>query len=82
MQTIITGVRDKSVFQLSSEELSERLRPTAEKVLDATWSAGSYITYYDEQLCPDTNYMIHECKDRKELVKVLENGEGQLIKVI
>jgi hypothetical protein len=82
MQTTITGARDRSIFQLTPEELTERLRPTAEAVMTAAWDKDSYVTYYDEQLCADTNYMIHEYKDRKELVKVLDNREVQFVKVI
>jgi len=73
--------REKLVFELSAEELTERLRPTAEKLMKEAWAKGSYITYYSEELCPDTDHMIHEYADRKELVKIMEDG-SQFIRLI
>jgi hypothetical protein len=72
----------KSVFGMSDEELQEKLRPTAEKIKRGAWGNNSYITYYDEELCPSYNFMVHEYHDRKELVRVKENGETQVIKIL
>jgi hypothetical protein len=72
----------KSVFEMSAEELYERIRPTAEKVTREAWGNNSYVTYFDELLCPSTDYMVHEYRDRKELVLVKENGEIQFSKIL
>jgi hypothetical protein len=66
---------------LTAEELRERLQHITEKVIKDTWAKNSYLTYYDETLCPDSSYAIHAYRDRKELFK-LENGEAHLIKIL
>jgi hypothetical protein len=73
--------RSLPAIGLTTEELRERLRPITEKVIENTLAKNSYLTYYDETLCPDTTYAIHEYRDRKELVK-LEHGKAQLIKIL
>ena len=70
-----------TTFGMTMAELREHLRPVGEKARENAWSKNSYITYYDETLCPDTNYAIHEYRDRKELVK-LENGKSYLVKIL
>nr|WP_294794001.1 hypothetical protein [uncultured Mucilaginibacter sp.] len=70
-----------SSLGMSAAELREHLRPASEKAKQDAWAKNTYITYYDETLCPDTSYAIHEYSDRKELVK-LENGNANLIKIL
>lgn len=82
MRTTALKSTRKSVFEMSAEELRERIGPTAEKVIRDAWDKNSYITYFDENLCPSTDVMVHEYRDRKELVRVKENGETQLIKIL
>ena len=74
-------LRSISIFELSDEELRERLRPTSERIKQEAFAKNSYLTYYDKALCPDTTYAIHEYRDRKELVK-LENGKAHLVKLL
>jgi hypothetical protein len=72
----------KSVFEMSAEELRERITPTAKKAIMDAWDKNSYITYFDEKLCPTKDVMVHEYRDRKELVQIAENGETRLIKIL
>ena len=72
----------KSVFEMSAEELTEKIRPTAERLTREAWDKGSYITYFDKTVCPDSGVMVHEYRDRKELVRVLGGGKTELIKVL
>jgi hypothetical protein len=73
--------RSLPAIGLTTEELRARLRPITEKIIEDTWAKNSYLTYYDETLCPDTSYAIHAYRDRKELVK-LENGKAHLVKIL
>ena len=79
--TTTTDSRSLPAIGLTTEELRERLRPITEKIIEDTWAKNSYLTYYDETLCPDTSYAIHAYRDRKELVK-LENGKAHLVKIL
>ena len=79
--TTASHLRSVSIFDLSEEELRERLRPISEKIKKETFAKNSYLTYYDPLVCPDTAYAIHEYRDRKELVK-LENGKAHLVKIL
>jgi hypothetical protein len=72
----------KSIFEMSSEELTNRLSPTAERLTKEAWDNNSYIVYFDEKLCPADDIMIHEYRDRKELVRVLGVDNIQVIKVL
>lgn len=63
-------LRSKQVFDLSGEELAGRIRETSEAVIENAWSKGGYVTYYDDNVCPDVKHMIHECQDRKELMRI------------
>ena len=72
----------ESVFELSEKELQTRLLPLALKVRADAWANNSYITYYDRNFCPSTDFIIHEYSDRKELMQFTENGETKLVKVI
>ncbi|MDP9075871.1 MAG: hypothetical protein M3O71_00465 [Bacteroidota bacterium] len=74
-------LRSLPVIDLTDEELTVRLGTITEKVIENTWAKNSYLTYYDDLLCPDTTHSIHEYRDRKELVK-LKNGKSHLVKIL
>jgi hypothetical protein len=76
--TTANDLHSVSIFDLSEEELRERLRPTSEKIKQEAFAKNSYLTYYDPLVCRDTSY---EYRDRKELVK-LENGKAHLVKIL
>lgn len=59
MRTTETKYLRKSVFEMSAEELRKRIRPTAESVKRAAWDKGSYITYFDFEICPAPDIMVH-----------------------
>jgi hypothetical protein len=71
-----------SVFEMSAEELTETIRPTAEKLTKEAWDKGSYIVYFDKNLCPAADIMVHEYRDHKELVRILGVGKTQLVKIL
>ena len=79
--TTASDLYSVSIFDLSEEELRERLRPTSEKIKQEAFAKNSYLTYYDPLLCPDTTYAVYEYRDRRELVK-LENGKAHLVKIL
>ena len=72
----------KRIFDMSQEELKELLQPVAEEVLQKKWAKNGYITYHDEALCEGPDIMIHEYKDRLELVRIEENGNATLLKIL
>ncbi|MEO5892368.1 MAG: hypothetical protein ABIQ31_19120 [Ferruginibacter sp.] len=72
----------KSVYEMSAEELTEKTRLTAKKLTCEAWDKNSYITYFDKTLCTSPDIMVHEYRDRKELVRVLGGGKTQLIKTL
>lgn len=74
-------LRSIPIFELSDEELRERLRPAYEKIKQEAFAKDSYLTYYDPLVCPTSAHAVHEYRDRKELVK-LENGKAHLIKIL
>lgn len=82
MGTLSKDIRSKSVFELSAEELTERLRATAESVRQDTFRRNGYIAYYDQKVCPDTSYVVREYRDRKELVRVDSEGIGHFVKIL
>lgn len=82
MRTLSKDIRYKSVFELSAEELTERLRSTADALRLETFRRNGYITYYDQQVCPDTTYVVREYKDRKELVQVDNEGTARFVKTL
>jgi len=73
---------EKNIFEMSNKELRERIRPTAIKVIQAAWAKDSYISYYDEDLCLGDDIMIHEYKDRIELVRIDDAGNAELIRLL
>lgn len=66
---------------MTQEEIWEHIRPTAEAAIKAAFDKNSYITYVDEELCPEGT-MIREYKDRKELVGFDEAGKFYVIKLL
>jgi hypothetical protein len=82
MRSTVKDIRSKSIFELSAQELAERLRPTADAVMRETFSRNGYLTYFDKAVCPDTDYMVHEYRDRKELVRIDDKGTAHLIKIL
>lgn len=74
--------RTKSIYELNAEELNERLRPTADAVKREMFTKVGYFTYYDREICPDTDHMINEYQDRKELVRIDEKGNAHFIKTL
>ena len=69
-----------SVFNLSDEELTERLRPTYEAMKQKKFAKGGYIAYYDPAICPTGAHIIHEYADRKQLMRVDSNGKEHFVK--
>lgn len=82
MRTLSKDIRYKSVFELSAEELNERLRSTADAVKRETFERNGYLTYFDKDVCPDTDHMVHEYRDRKELVRIDSEGVAHLVKFL
>ncbi|MEO8948538.1 MAG: hypothetical protein ABI308_09025 [Mucilaginibacter sp.] len=78
----VIDLRLKSIFELSDEELQERLRPAYEAMKQDAHSRGSYITYYDESVCPTTSHAVHEYSDRKELMWMDKNYQEHFIKIL
>jgi hypothetical protein len=79
--TTTNDPRSLPAIGLTTEEHRMRLQHITEKVIKDTWAKNSYLTYFDEALCPDSSYAIHEYRDRKELFK-LENGKAHLVKIL
>jgi glycine/serine hydroxymethyltransferase len=82
MRSTVKDVRSKSVFELSAQELADRLRPTADAVMSETFNRNGYLTYFDKVVCPDASYMVHEYQNRKELVRIDYKGTAHLIKIL
>jgi hypothetical protein len=82
MSNSTIDVRLKSVFELSDEELQERLRPTFEAVQEKKFAKGGYITYYDPVLCPTNAYAVHEYRDRKDLMWMDGLGKAHFVKTL
>jgi hypothetical protein len=70
------------IFDLTDEQLRERLRPTAEAVRRETFAKGGYLTYYDPSLCPTKKHFVHEYSDRKELVLIDQNYQEHFVKIL
>jgi len=69
-----------SVFDLSDEELTERLRPAYDAMKQKKFEKGGYLTYYDPLVCPTGAHTVHEYADRKELMRVDNTGKEHFIK--
>ena len=80
--TIVKDLRSVPVFQLSNDELRERLRPAYEKIREEAFAANSYLTYYDPEVCPTGAHAVHEYRDRKELMWMDENYQQHFVKIL
>jgi hypothetical protein len=79
---IVSDLRLKPIFQLSDDELRERLRPAYEAMKQKAFNNGSYITYYDPRVCPTDSHAVHEYSDRKELIWMDDNFKERVIKTL
>jgi hypothetical protein len=77
-----TDLDSMSIFDLSNEQLRERLRPEAEAVIREKFAKGGYITYYDPSFCPTSSHMVHEYSDRKELIWMDDNYQEHFVKIL
>lgn len=75
-------LRSIPVFNLSDEQLQERLRPKAEAVRRDKFAKGGYLSYYDPSVCPTPHHAIHEYSDRKELMWMDENYQEHFVKIL
>ena len=75
-------LRSISIFELSDEELRERLRPTSERIKQEAFAKNSYLPYYDPLVCPTTAHSVHEYRDRKELIWVDNTGKEHFLKTL
>jgi hypothetical protein len=73
-------LRSVSIFDLSQDELRERLRSTAEKIKQEAFAKNSYLPYYDPLVCPTTAHSVHEYRDRKELIWIDNTGKEHFVK--
>jgi len=80
--TTTSHLRSVSIFDLSQDELQERLRPTAEKIKQEAFAKNSYLPYYDPLVCPTTAHSVHEYRDRKELIWVDNTGKENFVKTL
>ncbi len=80
--TTTSHLRSVSIFDLSQDELRERLRATAEKIKQEAFAKDSYLPYYDPLVCPTTAHAVHEYRDRKELIWVDHNGKENFVKTL
>ena len=82
MSSATKDLRLISIFELSDEELTERLRPTYEKIKQEAFEKNSYLTYYDPLNCPTTAHAVHEYADRKELMRIDGSGIEHFVKLL
>ena len=83
MSTITaTDLDSMSIFDLSEEQLRERLRPEAEAVIRKKFAKGGYFTYFDPAVCPTTSHFLHEYSDRKELIWMDDNYQEHFVKTL
>jgi hypothetical protein len=83
MKTVLEKpLQEKNIFEMTLAELRQRIKPTAEKLIQEAWDKNTFISYYDEALCPGDDTLIHEYKDRKELVRVNDEGNTELIRIL
>ncbi len=80
--TTTKDLRSVPIFELSDEELRERLRPAYEKIKQEAFAKNSYLTYYDPLVCPTSAHAVHEYRDRKELIWVDHNGKENFVKTL
>lgn len=75
-------LRSMSIFELSDEQLRERLRPAYDDMKEQAFARGSYITYYDPSVCPSSSHAVHEYRDRKELMWMDNNYQEHFVKIL
>jgi hypothetical protein len=80
--TTTSHLHSVSIFDLSQDELRERLRPTSEKIKQEAFAKNSYLPYYDTSFCPTTAHVVHEYRDRKELIWVDNTGKEHFVKTL
>ena len=80
--TPTSHLRSVSIFDLSQDELRERLRSTSEKIKQEAFAKNSYLPYYDPLVCPTTAHAVHEYRDRKELIWIDLNGKENFVKTL
>lgn len=73
-------LRTMPIFDLSDEQLRERLRPAYEAMKQEAFAKGNYITYSDPSVCPTDSHMVHEYRDRKELIWMDDNYQEHFVK--
>ncbi|MBS1527597.1 MAG: hypothetical protein JST19_18255 [Bacteroidetes bacterium] len=73
--------KDQSVFDLSANQLKEKLRPTVNKLRKEAWDKGSYISYVQTDPSIEATF-VHQYKDgKKEYVDIdTETGKTVLVK--
>ena len=72
-------MNELSVFEMSEAELQETLKPMADEIRERAWANGGYISYYDESVCPEPNWVVREYRDRKELVELDALGGAHVV---
>lgn len=72
----------KSIFEMTGSELQLAVRPAAEAMRKRAWDKGGYISYYDAGVCPGIDYIVREYRDRKELIRLNEDGGAELIRIL
>jgi len=77
-----TDLDSMSIFDLSDEQLRERLRPAYDAMKLQAFAKGSYITYSDPSVCPTTSHMVHEYSDRKELIWMDDSYQEHFVKIL
>ena len=80
--TTTNDLRSVSIFDLSEEELRERLRPAYEKIKQEAFAKNSYLTYYDPLVCPTSAHAVYEYHDRKELMWMDQTGKEHFVKTL
>jgi len=58
---------------MTPQEYKDWIYPITEQI---------YISYYDYLICPDTDHLIQEYKDRRALVHIDDEGKSTFIKLI
>ena len=77
-----TDLDSMSIFDLSEEQLRERLRPAYEAMKQKAFAKGNYITYHDPSVCPTSSHFVHEYSDRKELIWMDDNYQEHFVKIL
>jgi hypothetical protein len=76
----MTENKGKSIFELTQKEREIRLGQETAKAVQKAFDQGLPIPYQDER-CPTENHFIHEYKDGRQLL-VLLDVETQKVKVV